>query len=204
MKNILLIILVLFSSACSFNPVDRGQGRMLMLYPVDQSKPASHSTYMSGHLVVQYPTADAALDSYRVALVNTTGRLDYYSATRWVDFLPLIVQNALVDTLSGAALFETVTSEDTEMRPDYFLKTRISGFEAVYPTDDPATMPEIHVQLDFLLTGRGHDGLQRKFSTTGHQQAKTDTVAGIHDAFKSAFAKAQLQMLSQFYNTTAG
>lgn len=198
MKHVLLIFLMLLSSACSFKPVDRGQGQMLMLYPVDQHAPGARSAQMSGHLVVQYPTADAALDSFRVALVNTTGQPDYYAATRWVDFLPLIVQNALVDTLSDADVFDAVTREDTEIRPDYFLKTRISDFEAVYSADHPTAAPEIHIRMDFLLTSRGQDSLRRKFSVTAHQQAKTDTVAGIHDAFKAAFTKAQRQLLSQF------
>lgn len=192
MKYIILIIAVLLTSACSLQPVDRGQGHMLALPSVYQEMSSSPS----GHLVVRYPAADPALDSYRVALIRGGQTHDYFARTRWVDFLPLVVQSHLIDTLAAANVFQTVSSEEHSGRPDYYLETRLTDFQALYPAVDPDGPPLIRIAMSFSLSPLTGAVGQRDFSVIAEHRALSNNISGVHDAFKIAFKEAQLQMLS--------
>lgn len=191
MKYLILFLSMFLVTACALDPVERGQGYMLAL----QSYQAEGATsYRPGQVMIDYPVTDPVLDTYRVAVLRENGVLDYYSGTRWADFLPLLVQNNIKNTLSGAEIFTGVVTDRSGALPDYRLEIRIDEFQAEYET--AGTPPEINVSFEFTLRRPKLKTRPKTFHIRDSVTAKANTIPAIHDAFKTAFTNAQKQLVS--------
>lgn len=188
---ITLLIGCFLMAACSIDPVDRGEGNMLALRPV----PAIENVQTKNHtLVVAYPTTAGKIDTSRVALERADGTLDYYARTRWVDFLPVIVQATLTESLSLSGAYALVRSDESGLGDDRMLKSHIRHFEAEYKT---AASPDVHIEMDFAIVNVKSDRVLDSFTLRARQQATADTAPAIHDAFVDAFSNIQRQLIAR-------
>ncbi len=193
MRVLIAFFCCLLITACSINPVDRGEGNMLALRPVKVDKNAGANT---GRLVIDYPTSAGEVDTSRVALMRPNGTLDYYAATRWTDFLPVIVQTTLTETLALSGTYAFVRSDDAGLGDGHLLKSHIRHFEAVYPAymERP---PEVRIEIDFDVVDVKTDATVKSFTLRAGHQAIDNTTAAIHVAFLNAFADVQQQLVSR-------
>jgi cholesterol transport system auxiliary component len=97
---------------------------------------------------VEVPTATAGLNTARIALSPTPTTLEYYADARWIDVVPVMVQNLLLESLDNAARLDVLGREVVGVRADYALLTHIREFQAEYNGEAP---PQIQVRLQARL-----------------------------------------------------
>ena len=101
-------------------------------------------------LRVETPTAAAGLNTTRIALKPTPTRLQYYAGATWIEVLPLMVQNLVIESFESTGSVEALGPSATGGRADWALRIYIREFQAEY-ADDTAQPPEIRARLQARL-----------------------------------------------------
>lgn len=183
-------IVFVMLTACSLGtPVDTGRGNMWRLEPL-QAEP-QRARY--GALVVEAPSTAAELDTYRVALRESSGAADYYAGTRWVDFLPVTVQAALVESLKSSGLFADVADDVTDSRARLALQVELQRFHASYSGKTAA--PKVELAIDAALINRSNGAVLKRANLRSARLAQADDSVAVSRAFREAFADAQRQLV---------
>lgn len=100
-------------------------------------------------LAVEVPSARAGLNTARIALKPTPTTLDYYADGAWVDVVPVMVQNLLLESLDNAGKIDTLGSEVVGVRANYALLVHVREFQAAYVEGE--SVPEVRVRLQARL-----------------------------------------------------
>ena len=181
-------------TGCSLTtPRDVGNGHRVFLKPVAEKMVCRKGRM--GSLVVAYPKVPDTLDTSRIALVDQTGRWDYFSGMRWADFLPGNVQSALIESLSASGKFSSVSSDDTVELGRLTLGSEINKFEAVYHTG--ATAPDVEVDVAFTLHEGDSPRIRKQFIASSKVHAAADNADAIGAAFGEAFTEVQRTAVSK-------
>jgi cholesterol transport system auxiliary component len=98
-------------------------------------------------LVIDVPTAEAALDSTRIALARSPTTLDYFADAAWTDRLSGMVQASLVESLDNSHRIAAVGPQNGALRADILLVTELRHFEAVYAAGPPRWRIDLVVKL---------------------------------------------------------
>jgi cholesterol transport system auxiliary component len=99
-------------------------------------------------LAVDVPSAEAALDTTRIALSRSPTTLDYFAASAWTDRLTTSMQALLIATLDNAHGLAAVGPAAGALRADVVLLTELRHFEAVYGSAGP---PQWHIDITAKL-----------------------------------------------------
>ena len=140
-----------------------------------------------GRLSVEVPTATAGLNSARIALRPTPTSLEYFAGARWVDVVPVMIQNLLLESLDNTGRIDVLGREVVGVRADLALLTHVREFQAEY--DTPGA-PVVRVRLQARLIR-----LPRRISVAATSEeftvrANNTSLPAIVDAFDEAFGKA--------------
>lgn len=103
-------------------------------------------------LLVETPLANAAVDTPRIMLGETSNRMTYYSGATWADTGPDMMQTLLVESFENSRRIVAVGVERSGLRADFILKTDLRDFHANYKgqsTHD--TAPEATVRMNAKL-----------------------------------------------------
>ncbi len=143
-------------------------------------------------LSVEVPTATAGLNNARIALRPTATTLEYYARANWIDVVPVMVQNLLVELFDNAGKIDVLGRGVVGVRAEYALLTHIREFQAEY---DGAGVPKIRVRLQARLVR-----LPRRVSlgSTSEEfvvEAKDTSMPAIVRAFDEAFGKAAKRLV---------
>jgi len=103
---------------------------------------------VDARISVEVPTATAGLNTARIALRPTATTLEYYARARWIDVVPVMVQNLLLESLENAGKLDVLGREVVGLRADYALLTHIREFQAEYGETGP---PRVQVRLQARL-----------------------------------------------------
>ncbi|MGH6917393.1 MAG: ABC-type transport auxiliary lipoprotein family protein, partial [Geminicoccaceae bacterium] len=103
---------------------------------------------VDARISVEVPTATAGLNTARIALRPTPTTLEYYADARWIDVVPVMVQNLLLESFDNAARLDVLGREVVGIRADYALLTHVREFQADYSGEAP---PRIEVRLQARL-----------------------------------------------------
>jgi cholesterol transport system auxiliary component len=138
-------------------------------------------------LSVEVPTATAGLNTARIALRPTSTTLEYYAGARWIDVVPVMVQNLLLESLDNAARLDVLGREVVGIPADYALVTHIREFQAEYGEIGP---PRVRVRLQARLVR-----LPRRTSIAATSEgftvaAQDRSLEAIVAAFDEALGKA--------------
>lgn len=187
----LLALGSLIAVSCTLAPRDTGRA---FIFALDAAPPApTHIAMSPDTLVVALPTAAPELDTARIALVKTDGHWDYYAGAKWPDFLPLVVQSSLTESLTGSGLYKTVAADQTGTRADQTLTSSIRNFQTVYRAG--AAAPVARITLSFRLTRAGDSEPLAAFDVNAQAPAAQDSLSSVQTAFASAFRNAQQQAI---------
>lgn len=137
-------------------------------------------------LVVEAPTAPAALNSTRITRMPSPTRLDYFARANWIDRAPQMVQGLLLESFGNSGRIVAVGRESVGLRPDFVLKSELREFQAEY--FDTAT-PRIRVRIDAKLVQMPRRIIvaSRGFEATA--TAKADRMQDIVEAFDLALGE---------------
>jgi cholesterol transport system auxiliary component len=101
-------------------------------------------------LRIETPTAAAGLNTTRIPLKPTPTRLQYYAGATWIEVLPLMVQNLLIESFESTGSVEALGPSATGGRADWALRIYIREFQAEYD-DDTADAPVVRARLQARL-----------------------------------------------------
>jgi cholesterol transport system auxiliary component len=129
---------------------------------------------------VEVPTATAGLNTARIALRPSATTLEYYADARWIDVVPIMVQNLLLESLDNAGRLDVLGREVVGIRADYALITHVREFQAEYADGGP---PIVRVRLQARLVR-----LPRRISVGATSEAFTvPAESGSMQAIVAAF-----------------
>jgi cholesterol transport system auxiliary component len=147
---------------------------------------------VASRLQVEVPTATAGLNTARIALRPTPTTLDYYAGGNWIDVVPVMTQNLLIESFDNADRVDVLGREVVGVRADHALLTHIREFQAEYFQDGP---PAIRVRFQARLVQ-----LPRRTSlaSTSFQEvvsARDGSLEGIVQAFDEAFGRVTKRLV---------
>lgn len=192
----LAVTALLLLGACLSLERQGGEG-FLMDLPSVPAAPRENPA--RGMFTVYLPTAEATLDTRRVAIIRPDGASDYYAGARWADFLPLVVRDSLVQSLSHRRLVQTVVTDEQRTAGPYRLHVGIEDFQAHYERLGDA--PVIRIHLRATLEDARRPAQAKQYDVMARQKAVSDTLPAIQAAFRSAFETAQRDLMSQLATT---
>ena len=103
-------------------------------------------------LQIDAPTAEAALDTTRIALSRSPTTLDYFADAAWTDRLPVVMQARLLDSFENAHRVVAVAGGASAARGDAILTIELRHFEADYRA---AGAPRWRIELTADRAWRG-------------------------------------------------
>ncbi|HEX5079895.1 MAG TPA: ABC-type transport auxiliary lipoprotein family protein [Geminicoccaceae bacterium] len=103
---------------------------------------------VDARISVEVPTATAGLNTAQIALRPSPTTLEYYAGARWIDVVPVMVQNLLLESLDNAGRLDVLGREVVGIRADYALLTHIREFQAEYAGEGP---PAVDVRIQARL-----------------------------------------------------
>jgi cholesterol transport system auxiliary component len=147
---------------------------------------------VDARLSVEAPTATAGLNSARIALRPTPTTLEYYAHASWIDVVPMMVQNLLIESFDNTGKIGVLGRGVVGVRADYALLVHVREFQAEY---DAAGAPKVRVRLQGRLVR-----LPRRISLSATSkeavvQADDTSMAAIVRAFDEAFGRAARQLV---------
>jgi cholesterol transport system auxiliary component len=158
---------------------------------------ASGTSASSGFaIVVARPRAAAAIDTDRIAVHSAGSRFDYYSAARWAESAPQMLQENLVSVLAATAQFGGgVMTAPARVPAELLLDVELRRFEAVTAGADAATpgaAPVVYVQVQVSLV----DSRRAERVTSFVSEAAVPASENRLTAVIAAFDGANSQVLS--------
>jgi len=176
-------------TACSLSPKDLGKSNMVALNPVNVvlNKNAEVA------LVVAMPHATAELDTYRIAINKEDGNWDYYAGARWLDFLPLLVQDSIIKSLENSKLVKVVLSDQSSVLGGKVLKLEIREFNTLYKKGNKN--PSVKIRIAVNVENRDDRSYFTSFEVKAEKQAKENRISSIQEAFRLAFKSVQKDLI---------
>jgi cholesterol transport system auxiliary component len=178
-----LALLALAASCGSILPAPPPPPALYRLTPLAAGTAAT-GAMVPLQLVVDLPTAPAALDTTRIALARSPTTLDYFANAAWTDRPASALQTLIVESLENAGKIRVVARQSAELRADAVLMTDLRDFEAVYGGNGP---PEIRVRFDCRLVKWPDRNVIAVRSFTATVPATANETAAIVAGFDDAF-----------------
>lgn len=142
-------------------------------------------------LKVMLPDMPTRLDTRRVALERSDGATDYYAEMRWPDFLPLVLQAALVRDLAASGRFSSVIADTSPLPTQNLLQTRVIDFAVQHAADGKYALVRLRYQVLHGEQAGAFDIVE------GRSDLQAETPSGIRDALGRAYAQATAQLIEK-------
>ncbi len=142
-------------------------------------------------LVVEEPTATAAVDTDRIAVQPTPLEIQYLPDSRWVDRAPRIVQALLIESFENTGKVGAVGPSVVALRPDYLIVTDLREFQAhVVPGGPDENALDVRVRLNIKVVDAFDDRIIASSSFEEITRSESDEMPGIAYAFDEALGDA--------------
>jgi len=109
--------------------------------------------HVDWQLTVARPSASDMLDSRRMVVIPSPGRIEVYKGVSWDDTVPDIVQDAVVHAFEDSGKILAVGHQTAGLRTDYMLLLELRDDQAVYRT--ATAPPEITLVVNAKLIDYG-------------------------------------------------
>lgn len=98
-------------------------------------------------LVVQTPTASAALQTRRIVILPQRSVIEVYKEARWRDTAPAMVRDMLVAALEDSGRITGVAAVGTGLRADFTLALDMRAFQVEFIDDQPHAVIDVSAKL---------------------------------------------------------
>lgn len=133
-------------------------------------------------LVLAVPSADAALDTTRIALMLEPTRIEYYARAGWSDRAPSMVQTLMLESFENSKKIVAVGRRAIGLRADFELKTELREFQAQY-YEGPI---RAHVAINAKLVRAAERAIVGQETFEAVQEAAVDELPVVVQAFDDA------------------
>ena len=147
---------------------------------------------VDARISIDIPTAAAGLNTTRIALKPTPTQFEYYARAQWVDVVPVMVQNLLVESFDNSGRIDVLERSAYGLRADYSLLTNIREFQAEYDGSGP---PTVEVRLQVRMVRLPRRSTISAATITGSVPAASRKMQDIVTAFDQAFGKAAKRLV---------
>src|SRR4051812_5765575 len=171
------------------------------LYRLETAAPTPSPRRVPALLVIATPTASAGFDTKRMAVINSPVGIDYFAEGEWVDRLPFLVKEALIEGFQKSGAFAGVSSEGLGLSADYVLSTDIRDFSATYDASGGAPLARIRIAAE-LITMPGRN-IAAATSVTREARAAANDLPSIVLAFDRALGEAVQDLIGWSANQPA-
>ena len=199
LRPIALLILLSLLAGCGGLLPSPPERQIYRLRP--QMAFAAPLPHVAAQLLVATPSAQAGLDTRRIALSQTPLSLEYFAGVEWGDRVPFLVQAALVAGFEKSRAIAAAGTEASGVRADFVLDTSVHDFEAVY--DSPNRPPHVRVALTAQLVRLLDRSIVAQTTATGEAAAAGNAVPAVVAAFDGALGGAVQQLVGWTLTTLA-
>jgi cholesterol transport system auxiliary component len=152
-------------------------------------------------LQIDIPTADAALDSTRIALSRSATTLDYFADSAWTDRLPVLLQTRLLESFQSAhRLVALGAGARSAAHGDVVLLINLRHFEAQYGASGP---PQWRIELNADLVSAADRKVIASRLFTGQVPAAENNMSAIVDSADQAWRGVAAQIVGWAADTLA-
>ncbi|MDX1742159.1 MAG: ABC-type transport auxiliary lipoprotein family protein [Ruegeria sp.] len=141
-------------------------------------------------IVVQEPTATAAVNTDQIAIQPTPFQVQYLPRARWVDRAPLIVQALLVESYENSGKVAAVGRSTVGLRPDYVSAPDLREFQGLVigETEDTKTI-RVEVRLNIKIIDEFDDKIIASNSFREYVVSASDQTPDLVKAFDDALGR---------------
>jgi cholesterol transport system auxiliary component len=141
-------------------------------------------------IVVQEPTATAAVNTDQIAIQPTPLQVQYLPRARWVDRAPLIVQALLVESYENSGKVAAVGRSTVGLRADYVIVPDLREFQGMVVSDvDGNQTIRVEVRINIKIIDEFEDKIIASSSFREYVIANSDQTPDLVRAFDEALGK---------------
>lgn len=142
-------------------------------------------------LVIAQPSADAALDATRIALLRDPTRVEYFAKAGWVDRATVMVQTLILKSFENSGRIVSVGRRAIGLRADFELLSELRAFQAEYFSG----RIEVRVGLNAKLVDAQRRSIVAQESFEATAPAAQDSLPVIVYAFDDALGKVMKRLV---------
>ncbi len=135
LRSLLVFALLAMLGGCSALARLDSASAALNNYELSALPAASTAPRSRRHLVVELPTASAALATERIAIKPNAYRIAYLPKSQWSDPAPEQMQMLLARSIGGTGRFALVSIKNVRPDPDWFLESDLQAYQAEVSSD---------------------------------------------------------------------
>ena len=141
-------------------------------------------------IVVQEPTATAAVNTDQIAIQPTPLQVQYLPRARWVDRAPLIVQALLVESYENSGKVAAVGRSTVGLRADYVVVPDLREFQGLVVSDaDGNPTIRVEVRMNIKIIDEFDDKIIASDSFREYVVSPSDQTPDLVRAFDVALGK---------------
>jgi cholesterol transport system auxiliary component len=137
---------------------------------------------------VESATATAGLNTTRIALRPSPTELDYYANALWIDVVPVMVQNLMVESLENSGKIEALGPAAAGVPAAYAMLLHVREFQAEYTS--PTSPPDVRVRLQARLIALPRRDSVASTGAEGLTPAGSTALDRVVGAFDESLGKA--------------
>jgi cholesterol transport system auxiliary component len=137
---------------------------------------------------VEAATATAGLNTTRIALRPSPTELDYYANALWIDVVPVMVQNLMIESLENSGRIEALGPAAAGVPADYAMLLHVREFQAEYEL--PTSAPDVRVRLQARLIALPRRDSVASTGAEGVTPAASTALDQIVTAYDESLGKA--------------
>lgn len=135
-------------------------------------------------IVVQEPTATAAVSNDRIAVQPSPLQVEYLRGARWVDTAPIIIQALLIESYENSNKVDAVGRSAVSLRADYLIVSDVREFQARVPAQTlEDNRLQVQVRLNVKVINADLDRIIASRSFEEIVDAQSDAAGDIAAAF---------------------
>lgn len=142
-------------------------------------------------IVVEEPTATAAVNTDQIAVQPTPLQVQYLPRARWVDRAPLIVQALLVESYENSGKVAAVGRSTVGLRADYIIVPDLREFQGIVTaeTENSKTV-RVDVRMNIKIVDAYEDKIIASSSFQENVVSASDQTPDLVNAFDLALGRA--------------
>ncbi|NOD30395.1 MULTISPECIES: ABC-type transport auxiliary lipoprotein family protein [Ruegeria] len=142
-------------------------------------------------IVVEEPTATAAVNTDQIAIQPTPFQVQYLPRARWVDRAPLIVQTLLIESFENSGKVAAVGRSTVGLRADYVIAPDLREFQGIVVSDpENGDKIRIEVRMNIKVIDEYDDKIIASNSFQENVVAASDQTSDLIKAFDLALGRA--------------
>ncbi|SFI66014.1 ABC-type transport auxiliary lipoprotein family protein [Albimonas pacifica] len=149
---------------------------------------------VDAQVVVEEPTADASVNTDRIAIKPNPLQVKYFSGSRWVDRAPLVVQRLMVESFENSGAVSSVSQSSVGLRNDFTVVTDLREFQGELqegPAQGPDAKPVLaRVRLNVKVIAEPQGIIIGSHSFPAAVEANEPGMLAVAAAFDEALGEA--------------